>query len=59
MFRWINGRPVGVESFIETNDGTRKSVVVADPRLPEGWTKHLTQRTHGLSAGKWDTIIVR
>lgn len=55
---WENGKPVGTDSFIETSDGTKKSVIVADPRLPEGWTKHLTQRVHGYSAGKWDTVIV-
>lgn len=59
VYRWIDGRPVGEDSFIESNDGLRKSVIVADPRLPEGWKKHLAQRVHGLSAGKWDTIIVR
>ncbi|RZC39809.1 PHD finger protein 20, partial [Asbolus verrucosus] len=56
--RWEDGNPVGIESTIEAHDGTRKSVIVPDPRLPEGWSKHLAQRTHGASAGKWDTIIV-
>jgi hypothetical protein len=57
--RWEGGKPVGIESSIEAHDGTRKSIIVPDPRLPEGWSKHLAQRTHGASAGKWDTIIVR
>ncbi|KAJ3655052.1 hypothetical protein Zmor_014196 [Zophobas morio] len=56
--QWDGGKPVGVESSIDAHDGTRKSIIVPDPRLPEGWTKHLAQRTHGASAGKWDTIIV-
>lgn len=55
---WENGRPVGIESTIESGDGTRKSVIVPDPRLPPGWVKHLAQRVYGASAGKWDTIIV-
>jgi PHD finger protein 20 len=57
--QWEGGKPVGIESSIEAHDGTRKSIIVPDPRLPEGWSKHLAQRTHGASAGKWDTIIVR
>ncbi|XP_044268334.1 PHD finger protein 20 isoform X2 [Tribolium madens] len=56
--QWEDGKPVGTEAQIETTDGTRKSIIVPDPRLPEGWTKHLAQRMHGASAGKWDTIIV-
>ncbi|XP_068904442.1 PHD finger protein 20 isoform X2 [Tenebrio molitor] len=56
--QWEGGKPVGIESSIEAHDGTRKSIIVPDPRLPEGWSKHLAQRTHGASAGKWDTIIV-
>lgn len=58
-FRWDNGRPIGEESVIETNDGSRKSVIVNDPRLPPGWVKHLVQRSHGVSAGKWDNVIIR
>ncbi|XP_060517511.1 PHD finger protein 20 [Cylas formicarius] len=55
--KWLNGKPVGTESTIETIDGVRKSIIVPDPRLPAGWFKHLCQRQHGSSAGKWDTII--
>ncbi|XP_045470389.1 PHD finger protein 20 [Harmonia axyridis] len=51
--RWVEGHPVGVESQLEFQDGTKKSVIVPDPRLPEGWAKHLFKRS-----GKWDTIIV-
>ncbi|XP_018332733.1 PHD finger protein 20 [Agrilus planipennis] len=56
--KWENGKPVGEESSIELNDGARKSVIVVDPRLPPNWVKHLAQRPHGTSAGKWDTVIV-
>ncbi|CAH0557104.1 unnamed protein product [Brassicogethes aeneus] len=55
---WENGRPIGTEAIVETNDGPRNSVIVPDHRLPSGWVKHLMQRVHGTSAGKWDTIIV-
>lgn len=55
---WDNGKPVGIESTIESYDGLRKSVIVPDPRLPTGWVKHLSQRITGNSAGKWDTVIV-
>ncbi|ENN77255.1 hypothetical protein YQE_06084, partial [Dendroctonus ponderosae] len=56
--RWENGKPVGIESTIESVDGLRKSTIVADPRMPPGWTKHLTQRMYGNSIGKWDTVIL-
>nr|XP_023017755.1 PHD finger protein 20 [Leptinotarsa decemlineata] len=56
--RWIKGKPVGIEATIETQDGPKTSVIVPDPRLPEGWHKHLLKRTKGTDAGKWDTIIV-
>lgn len=55
---WENGKPVGVESAIETHDGLKKSIIVPDPRLPPNWSKHLMQRITGASAGKWDTLIV-
>ncbi|KAK5646830.1 hypothetical protein RI129_005294 [Pyrocoelia pectoralis] len=58
MPKWENGRPVGVESAIETHDGLKKSIMVPDPRLPPNWAKHVMQRSTGASAGKWDTIIV-
>ncbi|KAK9711220.1 THAP domain [Popillia japonica] len=56
--KWENGRPVGEESTIETIDGPRPSVIVPDPRLPPHWVKHLSQRNHGASAGKWNSFIV-
>ncbi|XP_044752827.1 PHD finger protein 20 isoform X2 [Coccinella septempunctata] len=55
---WVDGHPVGTDSQLEFQDGTKKTVIVPDPRLPEGWTKHLTKRCQGFNAGKWDTIIV-
>lgn len=58
FLRWVDGKPVGTEGSIEVGDGSRKSIIVNDPRLPEGWVKHLSQRTSGMSVGKWDTIIV-
>lgn len=59
LYSWEDGKPVGIDATIETSDGFRKSVIVADPRLPPGWVKHLARRTSGASAGKWDCIIVR
>lgn len=56
---WENGRPVGIESTIEMSEGPRSSVIVPDPRLPVGWVKHLCQRAHGASAGKWETVILK
>ncbi|KAF5288026.1 hypothetical protein FQA39_LY15555 [Lamprigera yunnana] len=56
--KWENGKPVGIESAIETTDGVRKSTIVSDPRLPPNWAKHLAQRVTGVSAGKWDIVIV-
>ncbi|XP_076271046.1 PHD finger protein MBD-R2 [Rhynchophorus ferrugineus] len=53
-----NGKPVGKDSKIESIDGVRKSVIVPDPRIPSNWERHLAQRSHGTSAGKWDTIFI-
>ncbi|KAG5898747.1 hypothetical protein JTB14_020941 [Gonioctena quinquepunctata] len=55
---WIKGKPVGTEATIDTQDGPKVSYIVPDPRLPEGWHKHLLRRTKGTDAGKWDTIIL-
>ena len=52
---WIDGEPQGIESFIE---GPRRSIIVADKRLPPGWQKHFTQRKAGSSAGKWDVLFI-
>lgn len=52
---WKDGEPQGKESFIE---GPRRSIIVADKRLPPGWEKHFTQRKAGSSAGKWDVLFI-
>lgn len=52
---WKDGEPQGIESFIE---GPRRSIIVADRRLPPGWEKHFTQRKAGTSAGKWDVLFI-
>lgn len=38
--------------------GPRRSIIVADKRLPPGWQKHFTQRKAGTSAGKWDVLFL-
>lgn len=38
--------------------GPRRSIIVADRRLPPGWQKHFTQRKAGTSAGKWDVLFL-
>ncbi|XP_063990105.1 PHD finger protein 20 isoform X2 [Diachasmimorpha longicaudata] len=53
---WVNGEPQGIEAF--TTDGSRRSVIVPDKRLPAGWQKHFVQRKTGNSAGKWDVLFV-
>ncbi|XP_020710095.2 PHD finger protein 20 isoform X3 [Athalia rosae] len=58
---WIDGEPKGIESYIvDGNDvaGPRRSIIVADKRLPPGWQKHFTQRRTGTSAGKWDVLFI-
>lgn len=55
---WYKGKPIGIESTLQTQDGPKVSYIVPDPRLPFGWNKHLVRRTKGCDAGKWDTIIV-
>ncbi|XP_033180015.1 PHD finger protein 20 isoform X4 [Bombus impatiens] len=56
---WIDGEPQGTESYIvDGNDGPRRSIIVADRRLPPGWQKHFTQRKAGTSAGKWDVLFL-
>ncbi|XP_076282209.1 PHD finger protein MBD-R2 isoform X2 [Lasioglossum baleicum] len=56
---WVDGEPQGIESYIvDGNDGPRRSIIVADKRLPPGWQKHFTQRKAGTSAGKWDVLFL-
>lgn len=59
FIRWVDGKPVGKNSTIDTQDGVKDTTIVPDPRLPEGWNKHLLKRTQGQCAGKWDVVIVR
>lgn len=54
---WVDGEPQGIESF--TTDGTRRSIIVPDKRVPSGWQKHFVQRKTGNSAGKWDVLFVQ
>lgn len=53
---WVNDSPVGKESYLEMPHGILNTIIVEDWRLPEGWTKHLYQRT-GNFTGKWETIL--
>ncbi|CAH1133228.1 unnamed protein product [Ceutorhynchus assimilis] len=55
---WKGKKPVGVESNLECIEGWRHSTIVPDPRMPPGWSRHLSQRTNGTKAGKWDCIFV-
>ncbi|XP_067014455.2 uncharacterized protein [Anabrus simplex] len=51
--------PEGEPAYIvESAEGLRKSIIVSDIRLPEGWIKHMIQRKGGHSAGKWDVFFV-
>lgn len=56
--KWNKGLPIGTPSTILLNEGIRKTVIVDDPNLPDGWTKHISKKTVGLNAGKWEAIIV-
>lgn len=54
---WINDTPIGKESFLVNSDGNKRpTVLVDDVRLPQGWTKHLYQRSS--TSGKWDVVLV-
>lgn len=54
---WINDTPIGEEGFLLNTDGSRRpTVLVQDNRLPNGWTKHLYQRSS--TSGKWDVVLV-
>nr|CAD7437673.1 unnamed protein product [Timema bartmani] len=51
--------PEGDTAYIvESTAGLRRSIIIADPRLPSGWEKHTIQRRSGNSAGKWDVFLV-
>lgn len=55
--QWVDDQPVGKESFIETGtEGKKPSIIVDDPRLPEGWEKHIAARYS--TVAKWDVILV-
>lgn len=59
-YRWEGDQPVGTPSFIDAADGIKKpSTIVHDPRLPEGWVKHIVKRNTTNYSGKWDVIIVQ
>jgi len=46
-----------VKSGEESNPGQMLKPLLEDPSLPEGWTRTVTQRTEGASAGHWDIYI--
>nr|CAD7591438.1 unnamed protein product [Timema genevievae] len=51
--------PEGDTAYVvESTAGLRRSIIIADPRLPSGWAKHTIQRRSGNSAGKWDVFLV-
>lgn len=53
---WFNDAPVGQESTVRYAEGRMiKTIVVRDDRLPEGWLKHLFQRSGILY--KWELLI--
>ncbi|XP_022122920.2 uncharacterized protein LOC110998534 isoform X1 [Pieris rapae] len=63
--RWVNGEPVGqVHETVEPRADTKKpalprrTVLVEDKRLPEGWKKVMVRRSLGQSAGKWDVVLL-
>lgn len=54
---WVNDVPVGVESFIECHDGSKRpSVIVEDWRLPASWTRHLYPMAG--ESGRWAVMLV-
>ncbi|XP_044592246.1 PHD finger protein 20-like protein 1 isoform X3 [Cotesia glomerata] len=56
---WIDGEPQGIESFVvDGNEGSRRSILIPDKKLPPGWQKHFIQRKTGNSAGKWDAVFL-
>ncbi|CAD6235848.1 GSCOCG00008011001-RA-CDS [Cotesia congregata] len=56
---WVDGEPQGIESFVvDGNEGSRRSILIPDKKLPPGWQKHFIQRKTGNSAGKWDAVFL-
>ncbi|KAH8306449.1 hypothetical protein KR018_011577 [Drosophila ironensis] len=53
---WVNDQPIGTEGFLIVGEHQKPTVIVEDWRLPEGWIKHMYQRSNVL--GKWDVILV-
>lgn len=55
--QWVNDTPIGREGHLTNADGNKRpTVLVDDWRLPNGWTKHLYQRSS--VSGKWDVVLV-
>lgn len=54
---WVNDTPIGREGYLINADGNKRpTVLVDDWRLPNGWIKHLYQRSS--VSGKWDVVLV-
>ncbi|XP_055626102.1 uncharacterized protein LOC129768456 [Toxorhynchites rutilus septentrionalis] len=53
---WMNDFPVGEEATIDIAGAKIFTVMVNDWRLPEGWAKHIYQRSSAY--GKMDVILV-
>lgn len=58
-FRWVQGAPVGTQSTIDTPDGPKPSIIIPDPRIPQGWSKHVFRKSQGPTAVKWEVVIFR
>ncbi|CAG4921142.1 unnamed protein product [Colias eurytheme] len=65
--KWVDGEPVGTvlesdaEPKLDANNKPalpRRSVMVEDKRLPQGWKKMMVRRSLGQSAGKWDVVLI-
>lgn len=51
---WIDEIPIGEDSMFEGPHSKIPSIVVKDPRIPEGWVKHIYLR----QSGKWDILFI-